>query len=166
MYFIYFITCFVHYRPFYFSYIIKGYRKAIDDYKQLKSEASDVEKEKLNKITQLVEVFDEASRCEEVPRLCSMIKEYSLAWEHCNQNHITRREVWLSLLPHMPIEAMVRNLSRMTKYGLFVENSEDEQMVELRFLSQQFFQFKLFMANCKNLGFLFQIDPYSMYVFI
>ncbi|XP_060590927.1 RNA-binding protein RO60-like [Ruditapes philippinarum] len=114
---------------FIFSYIIKGYQKSMTEFYQIILEASDEEKAKLENIRDLITVYDDASRCQNVQQLCHMIREHKLAWEHCNQTLIKNRDVWHNLLPHMPIEALVRNLSRMTKYGLLTENSEDEQMV-------------------------------------
>lgn len=102
---------------------------AIREYKQALLEMDDETAAKFRKISNLIKVFDDASRCDEVQQLCSLITEYKLTWEQCNRNLLREKEVWLALLPHMSAEAMTRNLGRMLSLGMFAENSEDEQEV-------------------------------------
>ncbi|XP_053373239.1 RNA-binding protein RO60-like [Mercenaria mercenaria] len=112
---------------FIFSYIINGYEKAMAKFRQTVLEMSQEEASKFRKISGLIKVFDDAARCGDANNLCAMIKEHKLAWEQCNQNLRNKKEIWCALLPHMPPEALIRNLGKMTSYGMFAENSEDEQ---------------------------------------
>lgn len=100
-------------------------------YIQNATDMDDKTKQELNKLSDLIEVFDTAINVTNEEQLCSMIREHKLTWEQCNSNLLKSKQVWIALLPHMPIEATIRNLARMTSYGLFAENSEDEQMVRV-----------------------------------
>lgn len=105
---------------------------AIKQYDQALLEMDEETSAKFHKISKLIKVFDDASRCDGVPQLCSLITEYKLTWEQCNRNLLKKKEVWLALLPHMPIEALTRNLGRMSSLRMFAENSEDEQEVIIK----------------------------------
>ncbi|XP_053373251.1 RNA-binding protein RO60-like [Mercenaria mercenaria] len=111
---------------FVLRYITKGLDKAREMYLQNPLE---MDQDKLNKLADLIQVFDSAINITNEDHLCSMIKQYHLTWEQCNSELLKSKKVWITLLPHMPIEATIRNLGRMTSYGMFAENSEDEQMV-------------------------------------
>ena len=83
----------------------------------------------LLKVSDLLAAFDRAHLCREEDELISLIREYKLTWEQCPTQFLKSREVWKSLLPHMPIEAMIKNLGKMTSHGVFPENSYEEEMV-------------------------------------
>ncbi|XP_060553103.1 RNA-binding protein RO60-like [Ruditapes philippinarum] len=114
---------------FILRYITKGLDKAKEMYLNDQLEMDRGTSEKLHKLVRLIEVFDRATNVTDEKELCYLIKEHKLTWEQCNSELLKSKEVWIALLPHMPIEATIRNLGRMTKNGLFAENSEDEQMV-------------------------------------
>lgn len=58
-----------------------------------------------------------------------LIREYGLVHEHIPTNLQTSPEVWDALLDRMPIGALVRNLGRMTAYGLLVDGSDAAKRV-------------------------------------
>lgn len=100
-------------------------------YIQNATEMDDETRQGLSKLSNLIQVFDTAINVTNEEQLCSMIREHKLTWEQCNSELLKSKQVWIALLPHMPIEATIRNLARMTSYGLFAENSEDEEMVRV-----------------------------------
>lgn len=110
-------------------YIIHGCAKAIQQYDQTVLEMDENTKARFQNISKLIKEIDEASCCQHVDQLCALIREHKLTWEQCNSNLLRRREVWQALLPHMPKEALIRNLGRMTSCGMFAPNSEEEQQV-------------------------------------
>ena len=75
-----------------------------------------------------MKVYEDALRCTNEEELCHMITEYKLNWEHLPTNMLTSKTIWQALLRDMPIEALVRNLGRMTRLGVFPENSEAEEI--------------------------------------
>lgn len=114
---------------FILRYITKGLDKAREMYLQNGAEMDNETRGQLNKLSELIQIFDSAITVTKEEELCSMIREYELTWEQCNSELLKSKSIWIALLPHMPIEATIRNLGRMTSYGMFAENSEDEQMV-------------------------------------
>lgn len=104
-------------------------------YIHAKTEATPEVTAKLDKLAELIHGIEEAATCLNVERLCSLIHRYKLSWEHCNSRLLKDRSVLLALLPHMPIEGILRNLGRMTSYGMFAENSEEEQFVSIQYIS-------------------------------
>ena len=75
-----------------------------------------------------MKMYDDAQKCTNVDELCSMITEYKLTWEHLPTTMLNKTRIWQTLLRNMPIEALVRNLGRMTKYGVFPDSSEEEEI--------------------------------------
>lgn len=62
-----------------------------------------------------------------------LIREHGLVHEHVPTNLQTSPEVWDALLDRMPINALVRNLGRMTAYGLLRDNSDAVRRVIAKF---------------------------------
>lgn len=48
-----------------------------------------------------------------------LVTDYRLPWEALPDAALTHNEVWEALLPHMGITALMRNLGRLTKLGVF-----------------------------------------------
>lgn len=107
---------------FLLRYITKGFDKAKQYYLEEENEAT-------VKIANLVKIYEEASRCMVADQLCQYISTHKLAHEHCPTEMLREKSVWAALLPHMPDEAMLRNLGRMSNLGMFETNGQDEQMV-------------------------------------
>lgn len=80
------------------------------------------------RMSRLMQAFEDAMKCTNADQLCSMIEEYQLNWEHLPTAMLTEAKIWKKLLITMPIEALIRNLGRMTKLGVFPENSEEEEI--------------------------------------
>lgn len=80
------------------------------------------------RMSRLMQAYEDAMKCTNADQLCSMIEEYQLNWEHLPTTMLTEAKVWKKLLINMPIEALIRNLGRMTKLGVFPENSEEEDI--------------------------------------
>ncbi|KAL4222071.1 60 kDa SS-A/Ro ribonucleoprotein [Mactra antiquata] len=113
---------------FLYRYVAKDLKQAKDFY--VKDSSLDEEgRKKLMVIVEYIEACEEASVCQNEDELCYLIERHKLCWEHCNSKWLKSRKVWFKLIPHMGIEALIRNLGRMTSYGMFAVNSEDEQMV-------------------------------------
>lgn len=81
------------------------------------------------RISRILKAYEDALQCTNVDQLCGMILEYKLSWEHLPTEMLTSAKVWQALLINMPIEALIRNLGRMTSLGVFPENSEEEEIV-------------------------------------
>ena len=110
-----------------FRWITKGYQEAYNRYIQNLHEAITPDND-VARIARLMKMYDDAVKCTNVDELCSMITEYKLTWEHLPTTMLNELKVWQTLLRYMPIEALIRNLGRMTKWGVFPENSEEEEI--------------------------------------
>ena len=110
-----------------FRWITKGYQEAYNYYISKLHEAISPDND-VARIARLMKMYDDALKCTNVDELCSMITEYKLTWEHLPTTMLNHLKIWQTLLRNMPIEALVRNLGRMTRVGVFPDNSEEEEI--------------------------------------
>jgi 60 kDa SS-A/Ro ribonucleoprotein len=68
-------------------------------------------------LPQIVMAFEEAKTADR-PRLIRLIREHNLPRECVPTTHLNDPEVWEALLERMPLNALVRNLGKMTEVGL------------------------------------------------
>lgn len=61
----------------------------------------------------------EAKECEDKVQLIELITLHNLAREHIPNSFLSEKEVWQVLLRTMPLTAMIRNMGKMTKLGIF-----------------------------------------------
>lgn len=62
-------------------------------------------------------------------RLAELVREHNLAREHLPTEALSHIEIWDALLDHMPPEAMVRNLGKMTAIGLAAAFSDGTKRI-------------------------------------
>lgn len=67
--------------------------------------------------------FERAKRAKSAQEVVSIVQEYDLPREAVPTEWLNSADVWAALLPHMPMEAMVRNLAKMTSVGLLAPMS-------------------------------------------
>ncbi|XP_060590928.1 RNA-binding protein RO60-like [Ruditapes philippinarum] len=120
---------------FILRFIVRGLEKAREMYIDNAMDTDNDTISQLDRLDKLFTAFEKASNCSDVQELCSLVREYELTWEQCNSALLKSKEVWMALLPHMPIEAAVRNLGRMTSYGLFTDKSDSEKLILEKILS-------------------------------
>ncbi len=63
--------------------------------------------------------FEAARLAPDAASLIPLIREHNLVHEHVPNNLQNSPEVWEAMLENMPLGALVRNLGRMTSYGVF-----------------------------------------------
>lgn len=73
----------------------------------------------------LVQAFESAQKVKELKDLIPLIKEFKLTWEMLPTSALNHGEILEALLEEMPMTAMIRNLNRMTKAGIFESNMSD-----------------------------------------
>lgn len=86
-----------------------------------KSQELPVTYKQLGELPAIVGAFEEASALKErsdVPRLVKLITEHRLPHEALPVESLMYPEIWEALLEDMPLEAMVRNLGKMTSVGI------------------------------------------------
>lgn len=67
----------------------------------------------------MLEGFEAVKKANSAVEVVRLIGQYGLQREHIPTQWLTERTVWEALLPHMKMEALVRNLATMTRVGLF-----------------------------------------------
>jgi len=73
----------------------------------------------------------------DVASVTPLIREHGLVHEHIPTNLQTSSEVWDALLDNMPINALVRNLGRMTSYGLLTKGSDASKRVTAKLSNKE-----------------------------
>lgn len=75
----------------------------------------------------------EAIKAAETAReVAAKIREYRLTWEFVPGNWQGKAEVWEALLPNLPYTALIRNLARISSYGLLGVGSDNSKYVRDR----------------------------------
>jgi 60 kDa SS-A/Ro ribonucleoprotein len=77
----------------------------------------------------MIWAFERAKRAKSAREVISLVEDYRLPREAIPTEWLNDRNVWAALLPHMPVEAMVRNLAKMTVVGLLGHGSEASRAV-------------------------------------
>jgi len=68
--------------------------------------------------------FERAKRVKSAPEVIDLVQKYKLPRETIPTEWLNSTEVWEALLAEMPMEAMTRNLAKMTTVGLLAPNSD------------------------------------------
>jgi hypothetical protein len=77
--------------------------------------------------------LNDAGEKKNVPLACALIRSGRLVREHVPTNLFGSKEIWLTLLETMPLEALLRNLGKLTQIGVVAEKYKE---IEARFLNQ------------------------------
>jgi 60 kDa SS-A/Ro ribonucleoprotein len=81
--------------------------------------AATSDKEAFNRLL----AVEAAKLAPDVASVLPLIRDHKLVHENIPTNLQTSPEVWEAMLTHMPLGALIRNLGRMTSYGLLVNDS-------------------------------------------
>lgn len=89
------------------------------------------------------EAYREMSKLkpEDWKKAIELIETHNLPWEALPTELHGRKEIWESLLPKMPIHALIRNLSRFAKLGITSQSGMDKYtkfICEKRFLNEEY----------------------------
>jgi 60 kDa SS-A/Ro ribonucleoprotein len=77
----------------------------------------------------LIWAFERARRAGTAGEIIGLVRDYNLPRETIPTEWLNSREVWEALLESMPLEAMVRNLAKMTDVGLIAPMSDAAKKV-------------------------------------
>jgi hypothetical protein len=75
----------------------------------------------------------EAGEKKDVPLACALIRSGRLVREHVPTTLFGSKEIWLTLLDTMPLEALLRNLGKLTQIGVVADKHRE---IVARFLNQ------------------------------
>ncbi|CAC5409700.1 TROVE2 [Mytilus coruscus] len=71
------------------------------------------------KVKTFIRAVIEAKECEDKVQLIELITLHGLEREHIPNSFLSEKEVWRVLLRTMPLTAMIRNMGKMTRLGIF-----------------------------------------------
>jgi 60 kDa SS-A/Ro ribonucleoprotein len=72
---------------------------------------------------------DKLGKDADVKALCKLIEEYNLPREALPTQAFEHKEVWETMLPRMPLTALIRNLGKMTSLGMVGKLSTVEKTI-------------------------------------
>lgn len=104
-------------------YVVKGREASEADY--LKEDGDEVVK----KVFTFLNAVDSVHSAKTSTEILQLIEEHHLAREHIPTPLLDDVPVWKTLLPHMPMTAMIRNLNKLSKLGLLGEGSAELETV-------------------------------------
>ena len=81
-----------------------------------------------------LQALHEAGEKKDVPLACSLIRSGRLVREHVPTTLFGSKEIWLTLLETMPLEALLRNLGKLTQIGVV---SDKHREIGARFSNQE-----------------------------
>jgi 60 kDa SS-A/Ro ribonucleoprotein len=81
-------------------------------------------------LPKLIQGFERAQVSTDEKELVSLIQEYGLPWEALPTEALKSARVWETLLPTLPLTALVRNLGRLTSLGIIAPLSEGAKLVQ------------------------------------
>lgn len=104
-------------------YVVKGLQASEADY--LKETGGEVVK----KVFEFLNAVDLVHSAKTSSEILHLIEEHHLAREHIPTPLLDDVLVWKTLLPHMPMTAMIRNLNKMSRLGLLRDGSTELETV-------------------------------------
>ena len=91
----------------------------------------------------LVWAFEKAQRSKDEKEVARLVADYRLPWEAVPSELLNSQHVWMALLPHLGLEAVTRNLGRLTANCVIAPNSDGERLVVSRFSKESVLESRL-----------------------
>jgi hypothetical protein len=104
---------------------------------QKKTGSSSSQQSQLQQVAFLLKhlhAIHEAGEKKDVPLACALIRSGRLVREHVPTTLFGSKEIWLTLLETMPLEALLRNLGKLTQIGVAAEKHKE---IVVRLTNQQ-----------------------------
>lgn len=87
----------------------------------------------------IIAAFEQLQVCKSPGDVCRVLKgEKSLSWEMVPSEFLGSREVWETLLPNLPMTALIRNLGRLTANGAIKPLHKSIEIVTEKLTNQEF----------------------------
>ena len=101
--------------------------------------------------------FERAKVATAEGEIIDLITQYDLPWEAIPTQWLASAEVWRTLLPQLPLTALLRNLARMTANGLLSPMSDAAKLVSERITDKE----RLRKARIHPIAVLSALQTYS-----
>lgn len=89
-------------------------------------------KHSMEDIPPVIEGWEKIKAATTASEVAKLIRDYRLTWEFVPGDWQKDKGVWEALLPNLPYTAMIRNLARVSSYGLLNLGSENAKYVAER----------------------------------
>jgi 60 kDa SS-A/Ro ribonucleoprotein len=83
----------------------------------------------VGELPKLVQAFEQAKRASIAGEIVKLIEEFDLPREAIPTQWLNEVAVWEALLERMPMTAMIRNLGKMTNFGLLAPFSDAKRLI-------------------------------------
>lgn len=83
----------------------------------------------LESLPALVQGWEEMKKATTEKEVIALIEKYKLTWEFVTGQFQGSPAVWQALLPNLPMTALIRNLGRLTSYGLLSGVNDNVKLV-------------------------------------
>lgn len=79
----------------------------------------------------LIKVFEETIKMGKgnIKEICKNITDHNLPWEALNTEVLREPKIWETLIPNMPLKALIRNLGRIANIGVTKTNLDEMSKV-------------------------------------
>lgn len=101
--------------------------------------------------------FERAKLATTEAEIMELITRHNLPWEAIPTQWLASAAVWQTLLPQLPLTALLRNLARMTANGLLAPDSEAAELVTERITDEP----RLHKARVHPIAVLSALNTYS-----
>lgn len=110
-------------------YIVKGLSEAKSA--PMPMDDNTFGEDQVKKVLDFLEAVEIGKKCKraEVEKMKTLISTYNLAREHVPTSMLDSIEIWDVLFRQMPMTAMIRNLGKMSRLGMFSSESYYENLV-------------------------------------
>jgi len=81
--------------------------------------------------------FERARAAQDEAEIVALVERYNLPWEAIPTQWLQSARVWDTLLPRLPMTALLRNLARLTAKGVLTPLEENTRMVVERITDEQ-----------------------------
>ena len=96
------------------------------------------EQSELKKVVNLLQVFEDATRCTDEQRMARLIMEHEcLVREHVPTGFLKSKKVWEALVRHMPMKAMIRSLGKLSSLSILERESFAEAITADKLINQR-----------------------------
>jgi 60 kDa SS-A/Ro ribonucleoprotein len=110
-----------------YDYIFKYITTDYDGFKkkQLENTSSNIKTpEDLDLIDQYLQNYEKISQSTDISEITQLIEEHNFVREHLSTTILDDIDIWRALCKNMPFTALLRNINKITKIGLFEEYPE------------------------------------------
>ena len=80
-------------------------------------------------VSSLLDAFLELRKATRLSEVIKIIEKQNVPWEFIPTEWLNEPKIWRIMLPNLPLTALLRNLGRISSYGLLKNFSEEEKLV-------------------------------------